>query len=154
MRKFAQIYFKVIEIVDLILAILFAITIAGIIFAIPLFLSYKKFKAAGTMTDAELIESKGSLLGWGIFNAIILSPTVFLLIVEIILVIMVNGFIDNLKQGKYAEAEKSFGQTIKDGSKKAFEGTKDFFGIKDKNETAHPNSKIIVDVIKFLLEVL
>lgn len=134
MRKFSKIYFKVNEIVDLVLAILFAITIAGIVFAIPFFLAWKKFNAAGTMTDAELIESKGALMGWGIFNSIVLLSTVVLGIIDIILVIMVNGFIDNLKQGKYAEAEKSFGQTIKDGSKKAFEGTKDFFGIKDKNE--------------------
>lgn len=134
MRNFAKTYFKIIEIVDLIFAILFAITIAGIIFAIPFYFAYKKFKAAGNMTDAQLIESKGSIMGWGIFNAIIFSPTIIFLIVELILVFMVNGFIDNLEQGKYKEAEKSFGETVKDGAKNAYEGTKDFFGIKDKNE--------------------
>ena len=134
MKQMKNIYFTVAWIISLILGILFCITFVGAIFGIPLLIAASKFNKARKMLDEELISHRGNLFGWGIFLAIVLSPTIIGLIVLLIFVIMVNNYIKNLEEGKLEEANKSFGQTVKDGASKTWGGVKETFGIKSKLE--------------------
>ena len=94
MRGVTKGYFIAMRIVDLIFAILLCITIIGLIFAIPLFMAANKFREASEMDTQYLISNKGSILGWGIFSAIVLSATVIGLIVILVFAIIANNYID------------------------------------------------------------
>ena len=72
------------------------------------------------------------MFGWGIFLAIVLAPSIIGLIVMLILVFMVNNYITNLEQGNVEQANKGFGETVKEGTSKAWSGFKETFGIKSK----------------------
>lgn len=127
-------YFTTAWIVSMVLGIIFSITIAGLILGIPLLISSSKFNRARKMTDEELVENRGNLLGWGIFLSIVLAPTILGLIVCLIFVFMVNNYITNIEQGNVEATEKSFGETVKDGTSKAWGGLKETFGFKSKLE--------------------
>lgn len=99
MKNFSRIYFKVSQIIDIIIAVIFAITIVGIIFAIPFFFAAKRFKKGYDATDKELIKMKGKLLGWGIFNAIALAPSVLDMIAIIICAVIANDCIKDVEDG-------------------------------------------------------
>lgn len=134
MKQMKNIYFTTAWIVSLVIGIIFSITIAGLILGIPLLIASSKFNRARKMTDDELIENRGNLFGWGIFLAIILTPSILGLIVALIFVFMVNNYISNLEQGNVEATEKSFGETVKDGTSKAWGGIKETFGFKSKLE--------------------
>ncbi len=134
MKQMKNIYFTTAWIISLILGILFCITVVGAIFGVPLLIAASKFNVARKMSDEELVKNRSNLFGWGIFLAIVLSPTIIGLIVLLILVIMVNNYINNLEQGNLEEANKSFGQTIKEGTSKTWTGIKEAFGVKSKLE--------------------
>lgn len=118
MKDVAKTYFLVAWIVSLVLGILYTITLIGVIFGIPLFVCAKRFKRATKMSDADLITNRKSLLGWGIFLAVILSPTVLGLIIAIVLVILVNSYIEDLEKGDLQAANRSFGATVKEETQK------------------------------------
>ena len=114
-------YFTVAYFVALIFGILFALTIAGIIFAIPLFMAAKRFKKAKDMSDEELVANRGSLFGWGIFTSIMLAPTFIGFIIMLIFVILVNNQIKNIELGNTEKTEKPFEETVKEGASKTWE---------------------------------
>ena len=118
MKDFTKIYFVVAWVVSLILGIFYSITLIGLIVGIPLFICMSKFKAASKMKDDELIAKRKNLLGWGVFLAVMLAPTILGLIIALILVLLVNNYICDLEKGNLDSANKSFSQTIKDGAKK------------------------------------
>ena len=141
MRQTTKTYFNVAWALALIAGILYSITIVGLIFGIPLFIASAKLKKAHEMDDEELIKNRSNLLGWGIFLAIMLSPTIIGLIVILCFVLMVNNFIKDLEQGNTEKTEKSFeqtvadtgkdvGNTIKENAIDTWEGFKRTFGIK------------------------
>ena len=132
MKQMKNVYFTVGWIFSLILGIIFTITVVGAIVGVPLIIGAQKFNKARTMTDEELVKNRANLLGWGIFLSIILAPTVIGLIVVIICVLMVNNYIKNLEEGKVEEANKGFGETVKEGTTKFIGGVKETFGIKSK----------------------
>ena len=143
MKSFTKTYFTVMQIIDLILGILFCITIVGLIFGIPLCIASGKFKKANLANNEELISMRGSLMGWGIFSAIILAPTILGFFVLIVLVVLANNQILALEKGETEKANRTFGQavsdgaknagnTIKNGAKATVDGTKEVFGIQNK----------------------
>ena len=134
MKQMKNIYFTIAWIISLIMGIVFCITFVGAIFGIPLLIASSKFNKARKMSDEDLVKNRANLLGWGIFLAIVLSPTIILLIVMLILVIMVNSYIKDLEAGRIEEANKSFGQAVKDGASKTWTGTKEVFGVKSALE--------------------
>ncbi len=118
MRGVTKGYFIAMRIVDLIFAILLCITIIGLIFAIPLFMAANKFREASEMDTQYLILNKGSILGWGIFSAIVLSATVIGLIVILVFAIIANNYIDELQQNvNAANAGGSTTATVSDAPK-------------------------------------
>lgn len=123
-------YFTVAWIVSLVAAIIYSVTIIGLILGIPLFIAMSKFKAAQEMEDSQLVENRKNLLGWGIFLSIVLAPTFIGLIVILVFVLMVNNQIKNIEEGNKEKTEKSFGTTVKEGTKKAWEGLKETFSSK------------------------
>lgn len=127
MHQFTKIYFKVAQIVSLILAILLSITIIGIIIGIPLFIASGKFKEFYTLTDEKLVERKNSILGWGIFLSIVLAPSIIGLIVMLVIVIMVNSYIGNIERGEIDKAHRTVGQTIQEGTSSAWNSVKNTF---------------------------
>ena len=136
MRNFTKTYFTVAQIVTLILGILLSISIVGLILGIPLFIASSKYKKFGQLSDEELIKVRNSVLGWNIFTAIVLSPSILGLIIVLILAVMINNYIKDLESGS-ENAEKSFSETLKDGTKNIFSGTvnstKEIFNIKSNS---------------------
>lgn len=130
MKETSKLYFKVISIVDLVIAIILSITVVGLIIAIPLFIAYSKFNKASVMTDEELIKNRSSLFGWGIFSAIVLSPSVIGLIAIILIAVLVNNYIKDLEDGNFEKANKSFGEAVKAETSNIVNNTKEAFGIK------------------------
>lgn len=127
MQQMTKIYFKVAQILSIVLGVIFSITIIGLILGIPLFIASGKFKNAHQMTDEELIENKNSILGWGIFLSIVCAPSIIGLIVIIIVVIMVNDYIGNLEKGDFEKANRSANQVLKDGASSAWNDVKSTF---------------------------
>ena len=132
MRSMTKTYFGVAYVVALIVAVLFSITIIGLVFGIPLFMAANKFKAAKDMSDADLVANRSTLLGWGIFTSIALAPTFVGLIIMLIFVILVNNQIKNIEVGDVEKTEKTFEQTVKDGAAATWDtvksGTKTVWG--------------------------
>ena len=91
----------------------------------------KKFK---DRFKQSRLSSYLAMLTSAIIIVIVLSPTIILLIVMLILVIMVNNYIKDLEAGRIEEANKSFGQAVKDGASKTWSGTKEVFGVKSALE--------------------
>ena len=125
-----NVYFTAGWIISLVLGIIFCITIVGALLGVPLLMASSKFKAGKDMSDEDLIKNRSNLFGWGIFLAIVLSPTIIGLIVMLILVFMVNKHIEDLEAGNEEEVNKGFGQTVKEGTGKAWAGIKEAFGVK------------------------
>ena len=134
MKDFIKTYFTVAWIVAFVLAILFALTGVGIIFSIPLFIAMMKFKKATKMTDQELIANKNSLFIWGIILSIALFETVVGLVVGIVLTVMVKNHIEDIEKGDIDKVNKSFEDTVKEGTKDVVNNLKDSLGIKTSLE--------------------
>lgn len=136
MKDFTKIFFSVAQIVTLILGILFSITIVGLILGVPLFIASSNYKKFGQLPDNELIQAKSSILGWNIFTSIVLAPSVLGFIVMLIFALMINNYINDLASGS-ENANKSFGDTLKDGTKNVISGTvnstKEIFNIKSNS---------------------
>ena len=132
MKEMKNTYFTVAWIVSMVVGILYCITIIGALIGVPLLIGMNKFNQARTMTDEELIKNRGSLFGWGIFASIALAPTIIGVAILLIFVIMVNNYIKGLEEGKTEETNKGFGETVKEGSTKLWNGIKDVF--KPKSE--------------------
>lgn len=128
MRQTVKTYFKIERVISLIFAVIFSMTIIGLILGIPLFKASGRFKRAVDMSDAELIENRSSLFTWGIVIAVLLSPTFIGLVLMLIMVFSTNKYIKNLEEGNMEEANKSFGQTMKEGASKAWDGVKGMWG--------------------------
>lgn len=125
MKDFVKTYFTVAWIASLVFAILYAITIVGIVLSIPLFIAMNRYKSAVNYSDEELVEKRKSLLGWGIFLSIALSSTGIGLIVALVLTIMVNSHIENIEKGDVDKVNKGFGETVKEGTKNTLESIKE-----------------------------
>ena len=134
MKQMKNIYLTTVWIISLIVGILLCITIVGAILGIPLIIASSKFNNARNMTDEELIKNRSSLFGWGIFLAIVLAPSIIGLVVVLIFVFMVNDYIKNLEAGNTEATDKGFGETVKEGTNKAWNGLKDTFKGKSKLE--------------------
>ena len=137
MKGFVKTYFKALQIIDMIFGVIMCITVAGLIFGIPLIIGSKKFGKAYEASERELIDMRGNLLGWGIFNALMFAATLIGLIVILCFVFAVNSEIKKMEasvvRGEEVK-EVSIGQSIKEGAKKTVDGTKEVFGIKSKLE--------------------
>lgn len=134
MRKLTKVYFKVAQILALIIGIIYCITLVGAIFGVPLIIAGNKFGKYYSMTDEELVYNRGSIMGWGIFLAIMLAPTIILLIVVLVLVFMVNSHIKSIEEGNVEKSNRTFGQAVSDGASSVWNGTKKTFNIKSKLE--------------------
>lgn len=124
MRDMTKAYFTVAYIVALVVGIIYSLTIVGLIFGIPLFMASKRFKLAKDMSDADLVSNRSSLFGWGIFTALVMSPTVIGLIIMLVFVVLVNNQIKNIEAGATEEIEKSFEQTVKEGASNTWDAVK------------------------------
>lgn len=127
MKDTVKTYFNVVRIISLIFGILFCITIVGAILGIPMIIASNKFKDAYNMTDDELVKNRSSILGWGIFLAIVFSPSIFGLIILLILAMMVDDYIKNIETGNLAQNEKSFSDTVEEGVSNTWNGIKNTF---------------------------
>ncbi len=127
MKDTIRIYFNIARLLSLVFGILFCITIVGAIFGIPMIIASNKFKDALSMTDEQLVANRGSILGWGIFLAIVFSPTFVGLILLLIMTFMVDNYIRNIEQGEYQKNQKSFADTIEDGASTAWQNVKNTF---------------------------
>lgn len=127
MKDTVKTYFNVVRIVSLIFGILFCITIVGAILGIPMIIASNKFKDAYNMTDDELVKNRSSILGWGIFLAVVFSPSIFGLIILLILAMMVDDYIKNIETGNLAQNEKSFSDTVEEGVSNTWNGIKNTF---------------------------
>ena len=132
MKQMKNIYFTAAWIISLVLGILFSITLIGLVIGIPLFIASSKFKKANNMTDEELINNRGKLLGWGIFLSIVLTPSIFGLIIALIFVFMVNGYIKDLEVGNKDKTERGFGETVKEGASKTWNNIKETLNVKSQ----------------------
>lgn len=124
MRDLTKTYFNVAYIIALVVGIIYSLTIAGLVFGIPLFMAAKRFKRAKDMSDADLVKNRSSLFGWGIFTSIVMAPTVLGLIIMLIFVIIVNNQIKNIEAGATEKTEKSFEQTVKEGASNTWDAVK------------------------------
>jgi len=127
MKQMTEIYFTVARVLALVFGILFCITIIGAILGIPLIMASNKFRDALQMRDEELVKNRGAILGWGIFLAVVFSPTFFGLIVMIILAMMVDSYIKNIEQGDYYKNERTFSETVEEGVSGAWSDIKRTF---------------------------
>lgn len=169
MKSTTKTYFVVMQILDLLLGILLCVapaivaimSIAGtvltgfpisaiiviylpiIFIAIFVFKASSKFKKARNYSNAELIAERKSLLGWGIFSAIMLAPSILGLVIILIFTILVNNYILDLERDEENKESETFGEVlgnsarsagnvIKDGAKATVDGTKEVFGIKSE----------------------
>ena len=125
MKDYAKTYFLVAWIVSIVMAVLYGITIVGLILTIPLVIAFKKFKAAEKMTDSELVAHRSNLFGWGIFLSIVCAPTGVVMIVFIVCSILINNYIKDIAEGNTEKTNKSFSDTVVDSGKELWENTKD-----------------------------
>lgn len=86
----------------------------------------KLYKEAAKMDDEFLKENKGRILGWGIFFAIVMSPSIIGFIASLVLSILANNYIQGLIDGR-EEDNRSFGQKVKTTSRSIVRGTKEVF---------------------------
>lgn len=84
-----------------------------IVIAILMLKTSKLYAQASQMDDEFLKTNKGRILGWGIFYAIVLSPTVLFFIAALVCVILANNYINSLINGT---ADRTLGQTVKQGA--------------------------------------
>ena len=133
MKSTVQLYFTVARILSLVVGILFCITVIGAIIGVPLIIASNKFKEASVMTDAELVKNRGSLLGWGIFVAIVFSPTFLGLIVLLLFAILVDNYIKNIELGQTAKNEATFVEVVESGANTAWNEVKNTFSGKKTN---------------------
>ena len=110
MSEFSKTYFKVMDILALILGIIMCVTIIGAVFGVPLIIAHNKFKEASEASQDQLIEMRGALFGWGIFSAIAMSGTIFGLVIIIVCASKVDQEIRDLENGVVNDG---FSQTIK-----------------------------------------
>ena len=127
MNETVKVYFNVVRIVSLIFGILFCITIIGAILGIPMIIASNKFKDAYNMSDEELVKNRSSILGWGIFLAIVFSPSIIGLIVLLMFTMMVDNYIKNIENGDYAKNQRSFADTVEQGASHAWNEVKNTF---------------------------
>lgn len=128
MKDMVHIYFTVARVLGLVFGIIFCITIIGAIFGVPMIIAGNKFRDASNMSSKELVENRSSILGWGIFLAIVFSPTFIGLVVLLVLAFMVDNYIRNIEQGCEELNEKSFADTVEDGASNAWQSVKETFG--------------------------
>ena len=143
-------YLNIMYIVFLIIGILSVITIIGAIIGIPIIIGSNKFKELKDAPLNTIIQEKGDIFGWSIFFGIITLP---IGAVIFIFAGMVNSFLEECTKNNNTQGninyqqnntqfgvnngevqEKTFGQTVKDFSKKTVNGVKDAFGIKDTTQ--------------------
>lgn len=132
MRQTVNIYFNVARILSLIFGIIFCITLIGAIIGIPMIIASKRFGEASNMTDELLVANRTSILGWGIFLAIVFSPTIFGLILLLMLTFMVDNYIKNIEQGNAYKNDVSFSDAVDAGVSNVVNGVKSTFS---KNKT-------------------
>ena len=114
MRELAKNYFLVAWALSIIAGVLYAITLIGVLISVPLFIGAPKFKKAVDMTDAELVNRRKKLLGWGIFLSIVVAPTIIGIALVLAFVLIVNNHIKYIEAGKVELTERSLGEAIKD----------------------------------------
>ena len=143
MSDFSRTYFKVMDVLCLILGILCCCTIIGAVVGVPLIIGHNKFKEASETTDPRaLVAMKGSLFGWGVFFAIVMSASIVGLVVVIICVVRVNQELEDLGRqingaqvyNQYQNNNQTFEQKAESGVKSFIDETKQAFGIKSKVE--------------------
>lgn len=134
MKEASKIYFTVAWIVAMITGAIYSLTIVGLIIGIPLFIGGSKFNYARGMSDDLLVKNRSTLLGWGVFFAVVLAPTVIGTIVVLVLALLVNDYIKNLEKGNYSMANRSFGESLKEGTASAWRETKEVFSGKSDLE--------------------
>ncbi len=127
MKDVVRVYFTVTRVLALIFGILLCITIIGAILGIPMIIASNKFRDASNMSNKELVENRGTILGWGIFLAIIFSPTIFGLIILLVLAFMVDNYIKNIEQGYEELNNRSFVDTVEEGASKTWQNVKETF---------------------------
>lgn len=93
-----------------------------IVFGILLIVVYKLYKKAALMDDQFLIEKKGKILGWGIFFAIVLTPSVLFLIISLCCVVGANNYINSIIDGA---PYGTVGETVKQGATKVVAGARE-----------------------------
>ncbi len=133
MKDMVGIYFTVARIMSLIFGILFCITIIGAILGVPMIIASNKFRDASKMSDKELVENRSVILAWGIFIAIVFSPTFIGLIVLLILALMVDNYIKNIEQGYEELNNRSFVDRVEEGASNAWQGVKNTFNSNKSN---------------------
>lgn len=119
-----NIYFIVIRILTLIVGIIACITLVGAILGIPLIIASNKFRDAQLMTDEQLVQNRGNLLGWGIFVSIVLAPTVLGMIAILVFAVLVDTYIKNIELGRPEENEKTVTQVVAEGTANAISDVK------------------------------
>lgn len=134
MKETSKIYFTIAWIAAIVTAIIYSLTIVGLVIGIPLFIGAARFNVAKNMSDEDLIRNRSTLLGWGIFFAIVLAPTVVGTIAVLVLALLVDDYIRNLEQGNYSKANRSFGESLKEGTANAWRETKETFSGKSELE--------------------
>lgn len=148
-------YCQVIYIVYLIIGILYTITIIGAVVGIPLIMGANKFKSAKEKPIDQVLPMRNSLFVWGIVFGILTIPVGAL---TIYFAVKANSFLEAVAQNNPELAlsssaqnqagnngqvqEKSFGQNVKDFSKKTVEGVKGTFGIKSKSQKLEELKKL------------
>lgn len=115
MKEGSKIYFTIMYIVNLILGIIFTITLVGAIFGIPMIIGANKFKNAQNASNQELKEMRTSLFAWGIFFGIIWIGTILVGVLIIVMAILVNNYIEKLSQ-----EDEANDKTIVDNFKETF----------------------------------
>ncbi len=127
MKSAVGVYFTVERIVALVIGILLCITIFGAIIGVPLIIASNRFGEASKMTDEQLVQKRGNLLGWGVFTAIVFAPTIIGLILLLCLTMMVDNYIKNIELGNVDQNQKSFAETVEMEASNAWNGLKNTF---------------------------
>ena len=156
MRKTMRRYFIAMQIIDLLWALLLCSTpilllifsnvatkltglsiytlmsceIPVVILALLLFKASSKFKNAKISTDAKLVENKKSLMGWGVFSAIMLVPTILGFVVVLVFATMVNRTITDIENGDFERNYYSIKEKVKEKTKATTNESQETFGVK------------------------
>lgn len=120
-----NIYLIVMRIVTLIVGIMLCITIIGAILGVPLIIASGKFRDASLMSDSELVAHRGSLLGWAIFSAIVLCPTILGMIAILVFAALTDTYIKNIEQGNPEKNDKTVKEFVVEGTANTVNEVKD-----------------------------
>lgn len=116
MKEMTNIYFIVMRVITLIVGIIACITIIGAILGVPLIIASGKFRDASLMNDSDLVAHRGSLLGWAIFSAIVLTPTILGMIAILVFAALTDTYIKNIEQGNAEKNDKTVKEFVVEGT--------------------------------------